>query len=57
MAYTCFFVIGGFFIKEEKLVDSVSFIKRKIKTLYLPLRYFVIPAVILHNTFIDIGWY
>lgn len=52
-----FFVIGGFFIKEEKLVDSVGFIKRKIKTLYLPLLYFVIPAVILHNTFIDIGWY
>ena len=52
-----FFIIGGFFIKEEKLISPIAFIKRKIETLYLPLLYFVIPAVLLHNVFFNIGWY
>lgn len=52
-----FFLIGGFFIKEEKLVRPVSFIRGKIKSLYRLLLYFYIPAVLLHNVLLDIGWY
>ncbi len=52
-----FFLIGGFFIKEERLVQPVGFIKGKIKSLYQLLLYFYIPAVCLHNMLLDIGWY
>lgn len=52
-----FFLIGGFFIKEEKLIRPVGFIKRKIKSLYRLLLYFYIPAVLLHNVMLEIGWY
>ncbi len=52
-----FFILGGFFLTDEKLSATKSFISHKIKTLYLPLLYFSIPAVLLHNVLIDIGWY
>ena len=29
-----FFLLGGFFLKEERLLQPVSFIKGKIKSLY-----------------------
>lgn len=52
-----FFMIGGFFLKDEKLQNPVLFIKGKIRSLYLLALYFYIPAVLLHNYFIHIGWY
>lgn len=52
-----FFLIGGFFIKEERLLQPVGFIKGKIQSLYRLLLYFYIPAVLLHNVLLDIGWY
>lgn len=52
-----FFLISGFFIKEERLRQPVTFIKGKTKSLYLKLMYFYIPAVLLHNVFLDIGFY
>lgn len=52
-----FFVLGGFFIKEEKLCNPKGFIKGKMKSLYSLLLYFYIPAVLLHNVFLDIGFY
>lgn len=52
-----FFLLGGFFIKEEKLIRPVSFIKGKIQSLYKLLLYFYIPAVLLHNVMMHIGWY
>lgn len=52
-----FFLLGGFFIKEEKLLQPIPFIKGKVKSLYLLILYFYIPAVLLHNVFIDMGWY
>lgn len=52
-----FFLLGGFFIKEERLLYPVSFIKGKIKSLYRLLLYFYIPAILLHNIMIRIGWY
>lgn len=52
-----FFLLGGFFIKEEKLIQPKSFIKGKITSLYSLLLYFYIPAVLLHNLMIHIGFY
>ena len=44
-----FFLIGGFFLKKEKLCKPVSFIKGKVRSLYLLASYFYVPAVLLHN--------
>lgn len=52
-----FFVLGGFFLKEERLIHPISFIKGKIKSLYKLLLYFYIPAVLLHNVMLNIGFY
>lgn len=52
-----FFVLGGFFIKEEKLCKPLEFTKGKMKSLYSLLLYFYIPAVLLHNLFLQIGFY
>ena len=52
-----FFIIGGFFIKESRLINPVCFIKNKIKSIYILSLSFYIPAILLHNFLIDIGWY
>lgn len=39
-----FFLIGGFFLKEERLLQPVSFIKGKFKSLYLLALYIYLPA-------------
>ena len=52
-----FFIIGGFFIKNDKLLQPKSFIKKKMLTLYKMLIFYYIPAVLLHNYLINIGWY
>lgn len=52
-----FFMIGGFFLKDEKLLSPLSFIKGKIKGLYLPMIYIYLPVLLIHNVFINIGWY
>lgn len=52
-----FFILGGFFIKEEQLIHPLSWFKKKFLKLYLKILYFYIPAVLLHNFFINIGWY
>lgn len=52
-----FFVVGGFFTKEEKLLTPVAYIQRKYHTLYRKLLFFYIPAVLLHNVLFDIGFY
>jgi fucose 4-O-acetylase-like acetyltransferase len=54
---TIFFVIGGFFIKEEQLVQPFVFFKIKFKSVYKLLLYFYISAVLLHNFFFQIGFY
>ncbi len=51
------FILGGFFLKEEKLICPRIFIWHKVKTLYKLILYFYIPAVLLHNALIDVGWY
>lgn len=52
-----FFLLGGFFIKEEQLLQLVFWFKKKFTSLYLKILYFYIPAVLLHNVFIHLGWY
>ena len=52
-----FFMIGGFFLKEDRLLKPGSFVKGKIKSLYLPMIYIYVPVLMLHNLFISIGWY
>ncbi|HLP04542.1 MAG TPA: acyltransferase family protein [Paludibacter sp.] len=54
---TVFFVIGGFFIKDEQLVKPFVFFRIKFKSIYKLLLYFYIAAVLLHNFFINIGFY
>lgn len=52
-----FFFLAGFFIKEEQLVQPMFWFKKKISSLYLKILYFYVPAVLLHNVLIKIGWY
>ncbi|MCH5309809.1 MAG: acyltransferase family protein [Prevotella sp.] len=52
-----FFMIGGFFLKEEKLVKPAVFIKGKIRSLYLLILYIYIPFTLLHNVLLDVGFY
>lgn len=52
-----FFLLAGFFIKEELLVQPKQLFKKKFSSLYLKILYFYIPAVLLHNIFIQMGWY
>ena len=52
-----FFLLAGFFIKEEQLVQPRLWFKKKFSSLYLKILYFYIPAVLLHNVLIKIGWY
>ena len=52
-----FFVIAGFFLKEEKLKAPITFFKNKLRTIYFKTLCFYIPAVLLHNVFIKIGFY
>lgn len=52
-----FFIVAGFFIKEEQLVQPKLWFKKKISSLYLKILYFYVPAVLLHNVLIKIGWY
>ena len=52
-----FFIVAGFFIKEEQLVQPQLWFKKKFSSLYLKILYFYVPAVLLHNVLIKIGWY
>lgn len=52
-----FFIVAGFFIKEELLIQPKHWFKKKFSSLYLKILYFYIPAVLLHNMLIYIGWY
>ena len=52
-----FFLLAGFFIKEELLIQPKHWLKKKFSSLYLKILYFYVPAVLLHNVLIKIGWY
>lgn len=57
MDVVIFFIVAGFFIKRERLVNPKSFLQPKLKTLYIPATVIYVCAVLLHNVFVDIGWY
>lgn len=52
-----FFLVAGFFIKENNLQDPVKFIGHKLKTIYLPGTIIYIIAVLLHNPLCQWGVY
>ena len=52
-----FFVVAGFYLGEDKLLKPVSFVKHRLKTLYLPGTVIYLLAVLLHNPFCKWGFY
>jgi len=52
-----FFMIGGFFLSNERLAQPLPFVRRKVRQLYLPTLVFYLLATLLHNVFIHIGFY
>lgn len=52
-----FFFVGGFFLKEESLSEPISFLKGKLRRLYLPATIIYALSVLLHNVFVFGGWY
>ena len=51
-----FFLVSGFFIKDEKLSRPITFMKPKFWNLYIKALYIYIPLVLLHNIFLRWGW-
>ena len=52
-----FFIVGGFFLKEESLNKPKQFLIGKFKRLYMPATIIYVINVLLHNFFVHIGWY
>lgn len=52
-----FFIIAGFFMREEILGQPFRFLKSKFKRLYIPATIIYTLCVLLHNVFVKIGWY
>ena len=52
-----FFIIAGFFLKEEVLGQPLRFLKSKFKRLYVPATIIYALSILLHNVFVKIGWY
>ncbi|MDD7681150.1 MAG: hypothetical protein PUJ06_11705 [Stecheria intestinalis] len=52
-----FFCIAGLTLKEDRLSDTKSFLKRKFHSLYLKTILVGLCAILLHNAFIRIGYY
>ena len=52
-----FFIISGFFLKEDRLLAPFHFAKSKLKTIYLWTIAIYIPAILMHNFFFKIGFY
>lgn len=52
-----FFIVAGYFLKWDKMIYPLPFIKGKLKTLYVPATVIYFCAVLLHNLFVRIGWY
>lgn len=44
-------------MKEEKLREPISFLKRKFKSLYVPATIVYVLAILFHNVFVRVGWY
>lgn len=46
-----FFILAGFFLKDELLIHPYKFIKKKINQLYIPTTIIYITTTLLHNIF------
>lgn len=51
-----FFIIGGFFLKDATMGNIIPFLKKKAKSLWLPLAAYVVFATLFHNLFVAIGF-
>lgn len=51
-----FFVIGGWYLRDERLLDYKKFAWGKIKGLYIKAMWIYIPFVLLHNVFFRLNW-
>lgn len=52
-----FSLVAGYFIRDERLLQPISFIRGKVTSLYKLVLCFYVPAVLLHNVMLQIGWY
>lgn len=52
-----FFILAGFFLTDAKLQQPKDFIIKKGRRLYVPTVCLYIIATLLHNMFVDIGFY
>lgn len=52
-----FLCIGGFFLKEEELLQPKRFVVKKWKQLYVKLLIFYAIFIFFHNVFFQIGFY
>ena len=52
-----FFIVAGFYVKDDRLRKPIPFLKRKFQTLYVPATIVYVLAILLHNIFVNIGWY
>ena len=52
-----FFLVAGFYIKEDEIAKPAKFIVHKLKTLYLPATIIYLIAILLHNPLCRWGFY
>lgn len=52
-----FFIVGGFFLNPQKMEYPKSFLKGKIKRLYLPATIVYSISILFHNLFVYMDWY
>lgn len=54
---TAFLVLGGLFLKDDLLDSPLKTLKKKYHSLFKKALYFFLPAVLLHNVFLDFNLY
>lgn len=50
---TAFLVMGGYFLKDELLDNPINTVRKKYNSLFKKALWFFLPAVLLHNVFLD----
>ncbi len=51
-----FFLVGGFFLSQQKLTATRTFLKRKFKSIYVKLLLYYLLFLCLHNILINAGF-
>lgn len=52
-----FFLVAGFYIKEDECIKPTKFILHKLKSLYLPATIIYMIAILMHNPLCSWGFY